>query len=445
MTSTETDFLSDVRGSVLRRGDERRPGELAGFQTADPHRPDVVVGALDADDVVAAVRHAAAHDLPVAVQATGHGHTAGLARGVVVTTGRMRGVSVDPASRTARVEAGARSADLVAAASEHGLAPVSGSFPGVGVVGYTLGGGLGLLGREFGWASDRLREVEIVTADGVLRRVGPGDELFAALRGGRPAVGVVTALWVELVEVGSVVGGGLFLDAADAGRVLPVVRQAGAAGPESLGVSVGVIPIPDLEVVPAPIRGRTVLHVRLVDSDGAAAWAAEEAIRAVAPALLGGLRELPWTESGSIFAEPEMPHAYEGTNVLVSELSDEALGAVVAAAGAASVGCVVDVRRLGGALARPGGGPDAVSFREAGWIVRVLSSTDGVSTSEVRVAHASVLAPLDDVRRGRMAGFVYGAAPVGEDEVHSDAVRSLLARVEAAYDPRGMFAGPSGP
>jgi hypothetical protein len=441
MTSTETDFLSGVRGSVLHRGDEGLPGEVAGFQAADPHRPDVVVGALDADDVVAAVRHAAAHDLPVAVTATGHGHTSGLARGVVVTTGRMRGVSVDPASRTARVEAGARSADLVAAAAEHGLAPVSGSFPGVGVVGYTLGGGLGLLGREFGWASDRLRAVEIVTADGVLRRVGPGDELFAALRGGRPAVGVVTAMSVDLVPVGAVVGGGLFLDAADADEILPVVRRLGVDAPDSLGLSVGVIPIPDLEAVPAPIRGRTVLHVRLVDTDGAAARAAEVALRAASPVLLGGLRELPWTESGSIFAEPEVPHAYEGTNLLVSSLSDTALGAVVAAARSASVGCVVDVRRLGGALSRPADGADAVSFREAGWIVRVLSTTDGVPEAETRAAHTAVLAPLDDVRLGRMAGFVYGAAPVEADELHAPAVRSLLARVREAVDPRRMFAG----
>ncbi len=431
MTRTEA-TLTDVRGPVHRRGDADLPGELAGFQTADPHRPDVVVGARDADDVATAVRWAAAHDLPVAVQATGHGHTTGLGRGVVVTTGRMRGVRVDPASRTARVEAGARSGDLVAAAAAHGLAPVSGSFPGVGVVGYTLGGGLGLLGREFGWASDHLRAVEIVTGDGILRRVGPDDELFAALRGGRPDVGVVTALEVGLVAVGTVVGGGLFLDAADADRVLPVVRRLGAQAPESLGVSLGVVAVPDLDVVPAPIRGRTVLHVRLVDTDGAAARTAEAAVRAVAPVLLGGLAELPWTASGSIFGEPETPHAYEGTNALVSDLSDDALAGVVAAARTAPVGCVVDVRRLGGALSRPAEGPDAVSWREAGWIVRVLSSTAGVATAAVRASHAAVLAPVDGVRLGRMAGFVYGAAPVGPDDVHEHRVRALLARVRAA-------------
>jgi FAD/FMN-containing dehydrogenase len=440
MTRTETPALTDVRGPVRHRGDADLPGELAGFQTADPHRPDVVVGARDAHDVVTAVRWAAAHDLPVAVQATGHGHTTGLGSGVVVTTGRMRGVRVDPASRTARVEAGVRSAGLVAAAAEHGLAPVSGSFPGVGVVGYTLGGGLGLLGREHGWASDHLRAAEIVTGDGVLRRVGPGDELFAALRGGRPGAGVVTALEVGLVPVSTVVGGGLFLDAADADRLLPAVRRIGVRAPESLGVSLGVVPVPDLDVVPTPIRGRTVLHVRLVDTDGAAARGVEAALRAAAPVLLGGLAELPWTASGTVFGEPETPHAYEGTNALVSELSDDALAGVVAAARAAPVGCVVDVRRLGGALSRPAAGPDAVSWRDAGWIVRVLSSTAGESTATVRASHAAVLAPVDGERLGRMAGFVYGAAPVGPDDIHSARVRALRARVRAGYDPGGVVA-----
>jgi hypothetical protein len=439
MTDTESPARTDVHGPIRRHGDERVPDELAGFQTADPHRPDVVVGARNADDVVAAVRHAAAHGLPVAVQATGHGHTTGLVGGVVISTGRMRGVRVDPVARTARVEAGARSADLVTAAAEHGLAPVSGSFPGVGVVGYTLGGGLGLLGRAFGWASDHLRAAEIVTGDGVLRRVGPGDELFAALRGGRPGVGVVTALSIGLVPVRIVVGGGLFVDADDADRVLPVVRRIGAQAPESLGVSLGVVPIPDLDAVPAPIRGRTVLHVRLVDTDGPAAHAAEAALRDVAPVLVGGLAELPWTASGSVFGEPETPHAYEGTNALVSELSDDALAGVVAATRSAPVGCVVDVRRLGGALSRPAEGPDAVSFREAGWIVRVLSSTGGVPTAAVRASHAAVLAPVAGVQVGRMAGFVYGAAPVTADEVHSSRVRALLERVRDAYDPGRMF------
>ncbi|MFC5063694.1 FAD-binding oxidoreductase [Actinomycetospora atypica] len=388
--------------------------EVVGFQTADPHRPDLVVRARNAADVVDAVRRAGTG--PLVVHATGHGHTRGVRGGVVVDTGAMRGVTVAPAARTARVEAGVRSADLVAAAAPHGLAPVSGSFPGVGVVGYTLGGGLGLLGREFGWACDHLRAAEVVTPDGELRHVDPGDELFAALRGGRDVPGVVAAMTVGLVPVSSVVGGGLFLDAAAAPAVLPVVRRLGLDAPETLGLSFGVVPVPDLDAVPAPIRGRTVLHVRLVDTDGSSARAAEAALRGAAPVLLGGLREMPWTESGSIVGEPEVPHAYEGTNVLVRELSDEALAAVVARAGDA----VLDVRRLGGALARPASGPDAVSFRDAGWIVRVITGPGA--------DHARVLAPLHDEALGTMAAFVYGRAHA-LGPVHEPAVAALLDRV----------------
>ncbi|MEJ2871159.1 FAD-binding oxidoreductase [Actinomycetospora sp. OC33-EN08] len=412
---------------------------VTGFQTADPHRPDVLVTAHEPADVVAAVRTASDRDLPVTVHATGHGHTVGRVGGLVVATGEMRGVAVDPTARVAWVEAGARSADVVAAAAAHGLAPVSGSFPGVGVVGYTLGGGLGLLGREFGWASDRVRAAEIVLDGGELRRVTDG-ELFAALRGGRPSVGVVTALEIGLVPLRTVVGGGLFLDVADAAAVLPVLHRLAVEAPESLGVSFGVVPVPALDVVPAPIRGRTVLHVRLVDTSGGAARAAERSVRAAAPVLLGGLRELPWTESGTIVGEPEVPHAYEGTNVLAGEVPAEALGGVVEAARTAPVGCVVDVRRLGGALARRPEGPDAVSFRGAGWIVRVLSSTEGCSPDDVRRAHRAVLAPVAESALGRMAGFVYGASPVGPAELHEPAVADLLTRVRAEYDPAGRFA-----
>jgi FAD/FMN-containing dehydrogenase len=96
------------------------------------------------------VRHAAAHELPVAVQATGHGMLAAVEGGMLITVGRMNGVEVDPQTRTARVEAGTTWEAVVDAAGKHGLAPLSGSAPGVGVVGYTLGGGLGLLSRRAG-------------------------------------------------------------------------------------------------------------------------------------------------------------------------------------------------------------------------------------------------------------------------------------------------------
>ncbi len=437
------ELASRVRGPVLARGEPGYADELAGFQAGEPHRPDLVVGAQDAADVAAAVEFAAKHDLPVAVQATGHGRGAGIDAGLVIATHRMQDVRIDADACTAHIAAGARWAQVVAAAAQHGLAPLSGSFPGVGAVGYLLGGGLGLMGRRYGWAADHVRAIELVTADGVARRATADteSELFWSLRGGREPLAAVTAVEVALFAVPQIVGGGLFFPATDAPRVLPVVCALGAEAPDDLTVSVGAIAIPDLPAVPAPLRGRQVLHVRLIDAtpQGQAATDAATRLGDAGEVLLGGVRAMPYTESGSIFAEPEAPHAYRGTNVLVSELDDAMLTQVVAAAGGGAVPCVIDVRRLGGALGRAPEVPDAVSFRDAAWIVRVLSATDGHTAAAVDAEHDAVLGPLDPVRRGRSAGFLYGPVPVTPDELHEPEILAALRRIRDRVDPDGRY------
>jgi FAD/FMN-containing dehydrogenase len=438
------ELTSRVHGPVLTPGAPGFDDELAGFQTGEPHRPDVVVGAQDAADVAAAVAYAAANDLPVAVHATGHGRSAGQRGGVVISTHRMQGVQVYADTGVAHIGAGARWAQVAEAAAEHGLAPLSGSFPAVGAVGYLLGGGLGLMGRRYGWAADHVRAIELVTADGMVRRATADTEpeLFWALRGGREPLAVVTAVEVALFAVPQVVGGGLFFAAADAPQVLPAVWAIAAEAPDELGVSLGAIDIPDLPAVPAPLRGRHVLHVRLVDAtpEGKAATDAAERLGAAGEVLLGGIRAMPYPESGSIFAEPEAPHAYRGTNVLAADLDDATLTAVMAAAGTAAVPCVVDVRRLGGALGRPPEVPNAVSFRDAGWIVRVLSASDGHTAAAVDAAHDAVLRPVE--RIGRSAGFLYGPVPAAPEELHEPEVLARLRRLRDEVDPDGRFAAP---
>lgn len=440
-----SELTSRVHGPVLRPGAPGFDDELAGFQTGEPHRPDVLVGAQDAADVAAAVAFAAAHDLPVAVHATGHGRGAGQRGGVVISTRRMQGVQVYADAGVAHVGAGARWAQVAEAAAEHGLAPLSGSFPAVGAVGYLLGGGLSLMGRRYGWAADHVCAIELVTADGMARRATADTEpeLFWALRGGREPLAVVTAVEVALFGVPQVVGGGLFFAAADAPQVLPVVWTIGAEAPDELSVSLGAIDIPDLPVVPAPLRGRQVLHVRLVDTtpEGKAATDAADRLAAAGEALLGGIRAMPYPDSGSIFAEPEAPHAYRGTNLLVDDLDEATLTAVLAAAGTAEVPCVVDVRRLGGALGRPPEVPNAVSFRDAGWIVRVLSASDGHSAAAVDAAHDAVLRPLHGI--GRSAGFLYGPVPVAPEELHEPEVLGRLRHIREQVDPGGRFGASS--
>ena len=168
-------------------------GRAAWNLNAHQH-PALVVMAEGAADVLAAVRLARDEGLGVGVMATGHGTAAPADGGVLINTSRMKGVHVDPANRTARVEAGAKWADVVPEAAAHGLAGLQGSSSGVGVVGYTMGGGFGWLGRRYGLAADSVKEADVVTAGGELIKASAHEnaDLFWGLKGGGGNFGIVT-------------------------------------------------------------------------------------------------------------------------------------------------------------------------------------------------------------------------------------------------------------
>ncbi|WP_410564452.1 FAD-binding oxidoreductase [Amycolatopsis sp. cmx-4-61] len=426
--------------NTLVPGQDGYPEEVAGFQTAVPTSPAVVVAAETAEDVVAAVRYAAEHRLPVAVQATGHGLTAGT-DGVLISTRRMTGVEIDAEARTARVEAGARWAAVIEAAGRHGLAPLSGSSPDVGVVGYTLSGGFGLLARRYGRAADHVTALDVVTADGELRRAEPGSDLFWALRGGRAAFGVVTAIEFGLVPVAELYGGSLTFDSADVPSVLRAWRTWSAAAPDTLTTSVAMIPYPDLPMVPEPVRGKHVAQVRIAylgeDGDDLVA-----PLRAVAPALADTLRVLPFTESGSIAAEPRQPHGYHGTNATVSQLNDAVLEAVVEHAGpGAATPPVLIIDRLGGALARTPELPGVGWDRSAEFVVRALSMVGDDGVAAIRRAHAKLFDALAPWTTGRLLPFVYGEHSPEEvaQSVFPAADLRRIQELKRRYDAGNVF------
>ncbi|PXY19019.1 FAD-binding oxidoreductase [Prauserella muralis] len=434
-----------VAGPVLTPGDPGYDDELSGFQTGARHRPALVVGARAAGDVQAAVGHAAARGLPVAVQATGHGQSATAPEGsVLVTTHRMDTVRVDPDARTAWIGAGTRWQRVIAAAAPYGLAPLSGSAPHVGAVGYTLAGGLGPLARRYGYAADRVRRIEVVTADGLRRTVGAradDADLFWALRGGGGNFGVVTGLQIELVPVARLYGGGLLFSGEHTEQVLQAFRDWTATLPVELTSSLAMVPVPDLPSAPEPLRGRHIVSVRIAFAgrreDGERLMAP---LRTAAPLLADTLRELPFTESGSLYNDPDEPHAYLGDNAFVRELDDDALRAIRELAGPGSpVPCVVDVRHLGGALACPPTGGNAVGHRDARYLVRVLSGLDGAVEAEAaRAVHDRLLAALARLSPGRALGFVYGRPARASTGYDADTFARLRA-VKARYDPRNLF------
>ncbi len=420
-------------------GDQGYDQEIAGFQTAVRHRPEVVVAASTAHDVVDAVALARDKGLSVAVQATGHGAREP-ADGVLVTTGRMAGVRIDPLARTASVEAGVRWSAVIGRAAAHGLAPLAGSSPGVGAVGYTLGGGIGLLGRTYGYAADHVAALDVVTADGRQRHVTEESEpdLFWALRGGRAPVGVVTGMTIGLVPVPVVHGGGLHFDAVHAEEVLEAFRALTAAAPETLTSSVGMVGLPAVDAIPEPLRGRHVLHVRLA-STVPLDPAMLAPLRAIGP-LTDRVGEVAAADVGSIYGDPDFPHAYVGDNVLLDSLPQDVLDAVRTIAGpGADVPCVVDIRQLGGAMARSPSVSNAVPYREAAYVLRVLSPAGDVAAA--RAAHRRVFAAAAPYAIGRAATFGYG--PVDGDQSlpppFDPATVARLAQVKARFDPRGVF------
>ncbi|MEV0360502.1 FAD-binding oxidoreductase [Nocardia sp. NPDC050697] len=411
---------------------------MESFQTAYAHNPDLIVEPRTAEEVAAAVRNAAERDLPIGVHATGHGLSVPLDGGVLIDTGHLNGLHIDPDTRIARVEAGVRAGTLLTAAAEHGLAPLSGSSPSVSVIGYLLGSGLGLLARHYGYAADRVRALELVTADGELRRLVPGDALFGAVLGTVGNFGVVTAVELELLPVTEIYGGQLVFDAANAEPVLDAWRAWAATAPDTVTTSAGLLTYPDLEQLPPFLRGRSVVGLRIAFEGTAAEGERLVApLRAAASTITDDLRIMPYAESGSIHREPPEPHGYAATNAALRRFDAAAQRALLAATGPDTV---VDIRQLGGALREPGKSGAAVDFREAEFLVRVITAADGPGRVPALDAVRSALAPWT---LGHQLGFLYGA-PAAADEAQTRAgftpeTYDRLAALKAEYDPAARF------
>ncbi|HEY2796222.1 MAG TPA: FAD-binding oxidoreductase, partial [Micromonosporaceae bacterium] len=300
-----------VSGPVTRPDDgDDFAAECVGFDLNSVQHPAVAIGAIDAADMIAGVRFARTHDMPVAVQATGHGATATADGGLLIATRRFDGVRIDPAARTAYVSAGARWQKVIDAAAAHGLAPLCGSSPDVGAVSYTTGGGLGPLGRRYGFAADHVRRIDLVTADGESRTVTADRDadLFWAVRGGGGNFGVVTAIEIDLMPVTELYGGGLFFPGVATESVLGEFLACRAAAPEDVTLSVAVLTFPDVPALPPPLRGTYCCHVRVAATAPAEQVEALIApLRRAAPALVDTVRTMPFTEVASIHGDPSGP------------------------------------------------------------------------------------------------------------------------------------------
>jgi FAD/FMN-containing dehydrogenase len=457
MTSVPTaqsllSLASAVSGSVWARGDDGLADEVACFNTAVVHDPDVVVAAQNPGDVSLAIAYATAHGLPVYVQATGHGAFARVTRGVLVSTRRMAGVSVDPVRREAVIGAGARWGSVILTAAEHGLAPITGSSPSVGAVGYTLGGGLGPLARTYGFTADYATEFTVVTADaGVVRAAADENpDLFAALRGGKGGLGIVVEMRLRLVELSRFYGGGLFYEADAIEPALRAWADWVTTVPETVNSSVALLRIPDIEEAPAPLRGRTVLHLRYAfvgtPEDGELLLAP---LRDAAPVFLDLVREMPATDVALVHADPDAPGPGWDRGLMLSGLDQDFVTALLEVLGPQTDAPFIaaEIRHLGGATARRPAGLDSVGGRDAAFTFVLIGVPVIDLFTEVlpRAADAIVghIAPWRSAATNvNVAGHITSAQEFAS-AWPPDAF-DRLADTRTAYDPGRVFAyGPA--
>jgi hypothetical protein len=439
-----TELDAAVAGPVLTPDDADYPTELAGFNAAATPAPAVVVGATSPADVAEAVRYARANGLRVGVRATGHGPAISGVGHLTITTSRMTDIQVDAAAKTARVAAGVRWRDLAAATAPHGLTGLVGSSSSVGIIGYTLGGGLSPLGRQFGFAADRVRRIELVTADGVIRTVdaGAGSDLFWALLGGRDGCGIVTAIEFDLIDLATIYGGGVFFAGDAAEQVLHAWRDWAPTLPDTAGSSVAIVRLPPDPNLPPPLQGQTVVHLRFTyTGDPAVGTQMLAPMMSAGPVLLSNVDVLPTAALDAVHMDPPGPLPSVERGCGIRDLPAEAVDAVLAVAGpqVASPLAIVEIRLLGGALASPQGVPNAVTGRAARYCVMAIGVPAGPLGDQAGSHVAAVNGALSPWASDGLLNFA-GQTPAAElSTLWTAADWSRLEEIRRRHDPAGMF------
>ena len=436
-----------VSGNVHLPSDESYDAARASWNLTLDHRPAIVVQARTEDDVVEAIRFADANDLPIAVHNTGHGAPRVSNGGVLISMGAMNGVRIDREAKTASIQGGAVWADVIPRAVEAGLVPVSGSSPGVGVVGYTLGGGFGILSRKYGLGVDNVLSFRIVTPGGEAQTVYPNEDLYWAVLGGGGSYGVVTEITIRLHPHGSLFAGSVMFDASLSDTIYPTFVEWTKDLPEEVSAAITMLTYPPVPFIPEFLHGRSMLTVSAaVLADATEAERLLAPIRSLPGAEYDAFRPISYTESAQVFNDPVEPLPASGRGVLLKDLDDVAVSTLLRSIGAPaeSPNMMIQIRHLGGAMGKPGLYANAVSDRrKAKYLAYFLAVPIGPVTLEAAKAHAE--AAFESIEP-----WVLSRGPLnwlGEGNVEKQDIRSVfdddgfakLLAVKQAVDPKNRF------
>jgi hypothetical protein len=412
---------------------------------ADQH-PVAVAFVTGPGDVSAVVRFATGNGLRVTAQGTGHGAAAlgSLDDTILIKTTEMRGVEVDPDAGTARVEAGVEGSELGEAAQAHGMCSMPGSSPNVGVIGYTLGGGLSWLGRKYGFACNRVRAIEAVTADGEQRRIDADTEpdLFWAMRGGGGSFAIVTALEVDLVPISDAYAGALLFPAELGADAVRAYRDWADELPEEVTSIVRFLRPPPIPDVPEPIRDRPLLTIDATCiGDRSSGEQLIAPLRALGEPIMDTFEQIPAAGLSRIHMDPEPPVPGIGHHGLIRELPDDAIDAFYGVAGpeANPPFLLAELRQCGGALGRAFAGGGALAKLDAAY---GLFAVGLPMTPELGAALPPALDRLVSAMEPWAADggyFNFAERPCDVDSILPAETCDRLTEIKRTWDPDGVI------
>ncbi len=447
--SPELEYLrASVSGQVLTPEDDGYDQARKAWNLTVDQHPALIVIPQSAEDILEAVRFADTQDLDIAVKATGHGTIRAANDSLLIDTSQMTEVRVDSVSQTAWVSAGAKWGRVLAQAQAVGLAPLLGSTPDVGAVGYTLGGGMGWLARKYGLSADSVNFFEVVTADGRCVRASAREnaDLFWGLRGGGGNFGVVTGMEIRLYPVSTVYGGNLFYPIGLAKEVYARYREWIADAPDELTSSVVLMNFPPVPALPEFLRGQSFVMVR-----GAYSGPVEQGEkllnywRAWQPPLVDDFKALPFSQVAAISNDPIDPMAGLSSGAWLKDLSDEMVETLlrfVVPQGRPPMLVFAEIRHAGGAISRVD--PDSAAYgnRDALYSLQVVGAAP---TPQIHAAAKEYVAQLKSALGPHLHGgvnlnFVEGVeAQEAAQKGFSPHALQRLQLLKKKYDPRNRF------
>jgi hypothetical protein len=429
---------------VLKAGSEGYETERLAFNLMLDQAPGAIVAPRSVAEVVDAVAYAKAEGLRVSAQRTGHtaDPLGDLSGTLLLRTAGLGGVEIDAERRVARVGAAALWGDVVPAASEQGLAALHGSAPGIGIVGYSIGGGLGWYARKHGLQCNRITAVELVDAEGAERRVDAESdpELFWALRGAGGDFGVVTAIEFELLPISEVFGGAAIFPVERAAEILHAWHELTAGCPEEVTSLGRILNFPPLPEIPEPMRGNSFVAIEAV-----ALLPEAEAVEVLAPLrdlgpAMDSFATQPPAGIADLHQDPPDPAPFAYQTACLGDLPAAAIDAFVEAVGPASGSKLVsvEIRHNGGAVGRGREGHGAMDRMPGEFLlfgVGVVPEPGALPpTEEWLDTMSAAMAPWD---AGRYLNF--SGETVDIDTAFPAETCTRLRAAKSKYDPENLF------